>query len=84
MNAGSPWENGYCESFNSKRRDEFLSLEFFYSMKELRVLGRALVHTLQYHQSALFAALKATGTRGVPSFPAQTYRHLNSEIAAPH
>jgi transposase InsO family protein len=33
---GSPWENDYCESFNSKLRDEFLNLELFYSMKELR------------------------------------------------
>ena len=36
---GSPWENGYCESFNSKIRDEFLNGEIFYSMKELRVLA---------------------------------------------
>ena len=26
---GSPWENGYCESFNSKLRDELLSGEIF-------------------------------------------------------
>ena len=36
---GSPWENGYCESFNSKLRDEFLNGEIFYSMKEIRVLA---------------------------------------------
>jgi transposase InsO family protein len=36
---GSPWENGYCESFNSKMRDEFLNGEIFYSMKQLRVLA---------------------------------------------
>lgn len=35
---GLPWENGYCESFNSKLRDEFLNGEIFYSLKELRVL----------------------------------------------
>ena len=35
----SPWENGYCESFNSKLRDEFLNGEIFYSMKEVRVLA---------------------------------------------
>jgi len=35
---GSPWENGYCESFNSKLRDEFLNGEIFYSIKELRML----------------------------------------------
>ena len=31
---GSPWENGYCESFNSKLRDEFLNGEIVYSLKE--------------------------------------------------
>jgi putative transposase len=30
---GSPWENGYCESFNGKLRDECLNLEIFYSLK---------------------------------------------------
>jgi transposase InsO family protein len=30
---GSLWENGYCESFNSKLRDEFLNGEIFYSMQ---------------------------------------------------
>ena len=35
---GSPWENGYCESFNSKLRDEFLNGEIFYSLKEMQVL----------------------------------------------
>jgi len=27
---GSPWENGYIESFNGKMRDELLNLEIFY------------------------------------------------------
>jgi putative transposase len=31
---GSPWENGYCESFNSKLRDELLNGEIFYSLRE--------------------------------------------------
>ena len=35
---GSPWENGYCESFNSKLRDELLNLEIFYTLKEAEVL----------------------------------------------
>jgi len=33
---GSPWENGYCESFNSKLRDELLNGEIFYSLKKRR------------------------------------------------
>jgi len=35
---GSPWENGYCESFNSKLRDELLNMEIFSSLNEAKVL----------------------------------------------
>src|ERR1017187_4551445 len=35
---GSPWENGYCQSFNGKPRDEFLNGEIFYSLKEAQIL----------------------------------------------
>lgn len=34
----SPWENGYCESFNGKLRDELLNEEIFYSLKEVQLL----------------------------------------------
>src|SRR4029078_2326164 len=34
---GSPWENGYCESFISKLRDELLYSEIFYSLAEAKV-----------------------------------------------
>ena len=51
---GSPWENGFCESFNSKLRDEFLNGEIFYSIKELRVLAerwRVHYNTVKPHSS---------------------------------
>ena len=35
---GSPWENGYCESFNSKLRDELLAGEQFSTLHEAKVL----------------------------------------------
>jgi putative transposase len=35
---GSPWENGYNESFNGKLRDELLNGEIFYTLKEAQVL----------------------------------------------
>ncbi len=35
---GSPWENGYNESFNGKLRDECLNQEIFYSLKETQVV----------------------------------------------
>lgn len=38
---GSPWENGYCESFNGKMRYELLNGEIFYNMTEVRVVIEA-------------------------------------------
>ena len=35
---GSPWENGYCESFNARFRDELLDREIFYSLREAQIL----------------------------------------------
>ena len=35
---GSPWENGYVESFNGKLRDELLNGELFYPLHEARVI----------------------------------------------
>jgi putative transposase len=35
---GSPWENGYCESFNSRFRDEPLNGEVIYTLGEARIL----------------------------------------------
>lgn len=35
---GSPWENGYNESFNGKLRDELLNLEIFYTLNEAKTL----------------------------------------------
>jgi transposase InsO family protein len=37
---GSPWENGYVESFNGKFRDELLDREIFYTVGEARILSR--------------------------------------------
>ena len=35
---GSPWENGYCESFKGKLRDECWNGEVFYSLQEAQVV----------------------------------------------
>jgi putative transposase len=51
---GSPWENGYIESFNGKMRDEFLSREIFYSLKEAQVqieMWRKHYNTVRPHSS---------------------------------
>jgi putative transposase len=97
---GSPWENGYCESFNSKLRDEFLNGELFYSMKELRVLAerwRVHYNTVRPHSSlgykppapeAWLTDNKGHGEVGTATrFPLLHTPHggyLNSEISALH
>ena len=35
---GSPWDNGYVESLNSKLHDELVDREIFYTLKEAQVL----------------------------------------------
>ena len=41
---GSPWENDYVESFNSRLRDEFLSLEAFENLSAARSLTARFHH----------------------------------------
>jgi hypothetical protein len=60
---GSPWENGYCESFNSKLRDELLQGEIFYSLAE-GDRHRSLASALQHPTTALIAGLSPTSPRG--------------------
>ena len=51
---GSPWENGYCESFNGKLRDELLNGEIFYSLKEAKIVieqWRKHYNTVRPHSS---------------------------------
>jgi len=46
---GSPWENGYNESFNGKLGDELLDGEIFYSLKEAQVL----IERWRYHYNTV-------------------------------
>jgi len=97
---GSPWENGYCESFNSKLRDEFLNGEIFYSIKEIRVLAerwRVHYNTVRPHSSlgyrppapeAWITTSLGCGEAGIATLipPPHTPNGgcLNTEIAALH
>ena len=67
---GSPWENGYCESFNSRLRDEFLNRELFMDLREAKVVVEAYrlayphrrPHSaLGYRTPAAFAATQEPG-----------------------
>jgi len=46
---GSPWENGYVESFNGKLRDELLNGEIFYTLREAKVL----IERWRYHYNTI-------------------------------
>ena len=51
---GSPWENGYVESFNGKMREQFLNGELFYTLKEAQVMTdrwRTHYNTVRPHSS---------------------------------
>ena len=73
---GSPWENGYAESFFSRLRDEFLALEEIENLPAARKLTVAWKEDYNHHRphSSLgyvppskFAARRAVSVRAAPS-----------------
>jgi len=51
---GSPWENGYCQSFSGSMRDELLKGEIFYTLAEAKILieaWRRHYNTVRLHNS---------------------------------
>ena len=90
---GSPWENGYNESFNGRLRDELLNGEIFYTLKEAQVIieqwrqhyNHIRPHSsLGYKPPAPLARMKdgafALAQATAPSFIHNTCR--NSELNA--
>ena len=75
---GSPWENGYCESFNSKLRDELLNGEIFYTLKEAKIVietWRRHYNTIRPHSSLRYqppapAVLQWPASQLKPATPA--------------
>ncbi len=53
---GSPWENPFVESFNSRFRDEFLNIELFTSVQETKLLAEQ--HRLEYNTYRPHSALR--------------------------
>ncbi|UIJ70528.1 IS3 family transposase [Aurantimonas sp. HBX-1] len=80
---GSPWENGYCESFNSKLRDELLNGELFYSLAEARIViecWRQHYNTRRPH-SALGYRPPAPAAVVWPAAPTQPASPATSTVA---
>ena len=46
---GSPWENGFIESFNARLRDELLNGEIFYTLREAQIV----VESWRHHYNAV-------------------------------
>ena len=86
---GSPWENGYCESFNSKLRDELLNGEIFYTLKEAKIVieeWRRHYNTIRPHSSLGYrppapedgpwpAAQPAPASPAIPTLAQKTVMH---------
>ena len=77
---GSPWENGYCESFNSKLRDELLNGEMFTTLREAQVLIE-MATVLQRRQATLFARIPTTAPEAILS-PAHSLPYAS--LLTPH
>ena len=53
---GSPWENPFVESFNGRLRDEFLNIELFSSLLEVKLLAEQ--HRIEYNAYRPHSALQ--------------------------
>lgn len=78
---GNPWENGYCESFNSRLRDELLNGEIFYSLAKVSIVieaWRRYYNTERPHSSLGY---KPPAPEAIP-WPAPTPRPGSPSPAA--
>ncbi|MGR4893636.1 IS3 family transposase [Sphingopyxis sp. LARHCG72] len=81
---GSPWENGYCESFNGSLRDELLNGEIFYSLAEARILieaWRRHYNTIRPHSSLGYRPPAPEAVRSPVSPSGSASLHLRPTLA---
>lgn len=94
---GSPWENGYAESFHGRLRDELLNAEVFDGLHDAKKLGARWRHeynhrrphsSLKYLPPAAFAAAHERGdaaplpSQTLPSTPHETKKPA-ADVTAP-
>ena len=86
---GSPWENGYAESFHSRFRDEFLALEEFDNLAAARRLTRSWKEdynkhrphsSLGYQTPTEFASQCAASVRATPSLQQHTAEPVTQPV----
>ena len=86
---GSPWENGYIESFHGRFREELLNRELFYSVREAKVLAEnwrlEYNHhrphsSLDYKTPAAFAATCIASASAAPSPRQYTRENVDNPL----
>lgn len=86
---GSPWENGYIESFHGRLRDELLNRELFYSVKEAKVLAENWRQEYNHHRPhsgldymtpAAFAAMCIPSVSAAPRPQEYTIENLDNSL----
>ena len=86
---GSPWENGYIESFHGRLRDELLNRELFYSVSEAKVLAEDWRldynhhrphSSLDYKTPAAFAATCIASASATPSPRQYTRENVDNSL----
>lgn len=89
---GSPWENGFVESFNARLRDELLEQELFSSLQEARLLARRWQweynferphSSLGYRTPANYAASLSCPPVGAPPLPPGRTANQAKTLIAP-
>ena len=69
---GPPWENGYCESFNARFRDELLNGEIFYTLKEAQIIieqWRRHYNTIRPHSALGYRPPRKPSSRWIKGRP---------------
>jgi len=79
---GSPWENGYIESFNGKFRDELLNGEIFETLREAKVLIEMWRREYNHHRPHSALGYKPPAPETFEPFPtgSTTLRPLEMEL----
>ena len=89
---GSPWENGFAESFFSRMRDELLNVEEFMNLAEARWSAKRRLHehneerphsSLGYRTPAEFATQCAASIRATPSLQQPTAKNRLLPVTQP-
>jgi putative transposase len=80
---GSPWGNGYNESFNGKLRDELLNGEIYYTLKEAQILierWRQEYNTIRPHSALGYKPPAPEAVYAIPRYPGSA--RLRQDIGA--